>query len=101
MIITSPRGSVIEKIFKDASGRMVKALFYVYESEGRVKARLLEAIYLEEALCLEQGVWVLPAPLLDSVSPLVLENLYFSIPSPYSLEELLYFVGAKPRAPTL
>ncbi len=100
MLITSPRGSIIEKVFIDAQGRTVRARLFVYESAGRLKARVLEAVFVES---LPQGVWILSAPQVIAVIPKAVKQIGKAIVSPYfvNCKEFLYCLGLKPRAPTV
>jgi hypothetical protein len=72
----------------------------VYENGGHVKARLLNATYLQENQKIENKILSLggfaqtktfPAEILHSEK----------IASPYFNSNLLNFLGSKPRAPTV
>ena len=98
MQITRPRGNFIEKIVRDGSGRLVRLSFCVYENGGHVKARLLNATYLEEKSAIENKILFLSS-LTRSVgkfSEIVFQN---KIASPYFNSNLLNFLVTKPRAP--
>ena len=96
----SPRtGQTVEKIIRDANGRLVRATFYVYQSGTRLRARLISSEFVEQVKGIAAKVLTLPG----FCPKTVFGNLaYFfsSIESPYFNSSLLYFVGSKPRAPT-
>lgn len=99
MLITSPIGTTFERTFRDHLGRLVVATFFVYETEGRVKARLVEARVVEESLALPQGIFALVGECLRAAVVLAEKVLGEVIALPQ--REVLYFAGSKPRAPTL
>ncbi len=98
MKITTPRGNLIEKVLRDKDGRLVRASFCVYQESGRVKARLLNVVYLDESLenkevlCLET--------LKDNFEFEVEKEKDHKILSPYFDFNILSFLGSKPRAPS-
>ncbi len=94
MQIVSHKGNIVEKILRDKEGRLVRAKFYVYESAGRIKARLLEATVIAE---LAGKVLSLFAPIQKSRSKISFSK---STVSPYFTKDTLNFLGNKPRAPT-
>ncbi len=99
MQLTSPRGNLIEKIVRDGQGRLVRATFCVYENGGRIKARLLHAVVLEESAAIENKTLLLTglaSP--KNYSHLVIQSS--NIVSPYFNSNLLYSLGLQPRAPT-
>ena len=87
---------IVEKILRDKEGRLVRARFAVYENAGRIKARLIDVVYLEEnnsevlALSGNQTDTTYFEQIFEKefVSPFINLNTYFSS-------------GSKPRAPTL
>ncbi len=91
-------GGFVEKIIRDKEGRLVRATFSVYENGGRIKARLVEYVYLTNGT-ISGNVLALGG----LTSPKV-KNQNFSfdktVKSPYFNKESLYFSGSKPRAPT-
>jgi hypothetical protein len=99
MQITRPRGEYIEKIVRDAGGRLVRLSFCVFENGGHVRARLLNAVYLEEKTEIENKVLFLGSwtPSVHRYSKSVFVS---KITSPYFNSNLLNFLGSKPRAPT-
>jgi len=91
------KGNTIERVFHDKSGRLVRATFFVYESAGRIKARLLNFSYIETL-----------SGFVSSLSTLFKKESKESkaqndkpIASPFVANEILYFSGSKPRAPTI
>jgi hypothetical protein len=93
------KGNIVEKILRDKEGKLVRAQFCIYEDHGRIKARLIEAIYIEEQPLLSgqtlslsgykniKLTWSEVIPKIASLSP-------------FFTKETLYFSGSKPRAPT-
>ena len=101
MQIVSSKQNIIEKIIRDKEGRLVRATFCVYENGGRIKAKLVDYVYITAgAICgkvLSLG---------GNMSRTVLDTKSLSfnskIVSPFfSLDSLLYSTGSKPRAPTI
>lgn len=99
MQLAHPRGNLIEKIVHDGQGRLVRATFCVYEDNGRIKARLIQAILIEEVPAIQNKILSLAN--LNPKKVIHSEIVYQSrIISPYFNNNLLYFSGSKPRAPT-
>ena len=97
MQIIQSKSNLIEKIFRDKEGRLIRARFFVYENAGRIKARLLDFVYINE---IAGKVFSL---LGFSNSQYSIFNIPYSangIVSPYFVSEILYSSGSKPRAPT-
>lgn len=99
MLLTTPRGKFVEKIVRDASGRLVRASFCVYENEGHIKARLLNVVYLK---CGELANKIFKLGTSKN-SQSEEKNISYrtKIVSPYYDFNTLYFFGSKPRAPSL
>lgn len=98
MQITPSRSHTIEKILRDKNGQLIRATFRVYEDAGRIKARLLSAVVLEEAPALENKIFALPGFVSETASQYI-ELIQSVIVSPY-FSNILYSSGSKPRAPT-
>ncbi len=90
----------MERVVRDADGRLVRLSFCVYENGGHIRARLLNAVYLEEYREIENKIPVLTGFKLEKKYPIkvIFKN---KIVSPYFNFDILYFSGSKPRAPTL
>ena len=98
MQLARTKGNTIEKVLRDKEGRLVRATFYVYENAGRVKARLVDFVYITEEIIKSTKVF-LAGFLKTQVSNLdnVTDKLnVFS----FINREILFFSGSKPRAPT-
>ena len=98
MNLISKQENIIEKIIRDTDGRLVRATFAVYESNGRVKARLLHVVFIDEPAEIENtvlklGGFVLPKTFRSAIFP------SHKIISPY-FSNLLYVSGSQSRAPT-
>ena len=98
MQLAHVKGNTIEKILRDKEGRLVRATFYVYENAGRVKARLVDFVYLSEETLKSTKIF-LAGFLKTQVSKLqnVINKLNISS---FINREILFFSGSKPRAPT-
>ena len=98
MQLVSQKGNIVEKVLRDKEGRLVRANFYIYESAGRIKARLIDFVYLDEKNIDKSEVVALIG--------YTKENSYFtevfekSFISPFVNSETIYSSGSKPRAPT-
>ncbi len=91
--------SLVEKILRDKDGRLARATFCVYENEGRMKARLVDFVYITEEV-LKNVVFVLSGFTKAKLAPR--KDLgKKAIASPYFVSDILYSSGSKPRAPTL
>jgi hypothetical protein len=98
MQLVLSKSNYVEKILHDKDGRLVRATFCVYENGGRIKARLVDVVYLDEY----QGLDSKTSELFGFVAKQKIENVcdsVFDIVSPY-FSNILYFSGSKPRAPT-
>ena len=99
MQIVQSKSSLIEKIIRDKDGRLVRATFCIYENAGRMKARLVDFVYLNEKI-ITKVLQTLPGFLKKKLFTRVtlVNNL---VSSPYFVNEILNWSGSKPRAPTL
>jgi hypothetical protein len=100
MQLAQPRGNLIEKIIRDTQGRLVRATFCVYIQGDQVKARLINAVLIEQTTILENTILALSGSCTAHTS---YKNISFvhSFVSPYIDTDLLYTAGSKPRAPTI
>ncbi|MEI6843364.1 MAG: hypothetical protein WCK48_02570 [bacterium] len=96
--IAQPRGNFIEKIIRDANGRLLRATFCVYENGGHIKARLLSAVYIEESSLGSQTPVLADLKAKETYSTTLFRNS--KIVSPFSTSYLYYILGSTPRAPT-
>lgn len=100
MQLTTPKGKFIEKIIRDKNGRLVRASFCVYECNGRARAHLLNAEYINENRKIDDRKILLDLPTLG-VRKYAKILFDCKIASPYFNSDLLYSSGSKPRAPTI
>lgn len=99
MQIIESKGNIVEKVIRDKAGKLVRAKFYVYESAGRVKARLLEATYIEEIKQICGNVLSLASATLSQIkSSLLFGNKKLAYV--FVKNDVLNSTGSKPRAPT-
>ena len=99
MQIVESKGNIVEKILRDRDGKLVRAKFYVYESAGRVKARLVAVTYLEEKSGISAPAFSLPG---HKKGKLLWSEFFGEndiVPS-FITSDILYSSGSKPRAPT-
>ena len=97
-MLTTPRAQIVEKLITSPEGVVFLATFLVFEEMGKVKARLVKAVPVQKAEKTDEVLAIC-----GDVSKCFVEILkeVFSpdqIVSPYN--SILYFTGAKPRAPT-
>ncbi|MFZ2620931.1 MAG: hypothetical protein WAX37_00255 [Minisyncoccia bacterium] len=96
MQIMQSKQNIVEKILRDKGGRLVRAKFAIYEIGGKIKARLIDVVYIES----------LDTPPL-TLSGINFENKTYletkvlkSYVSPFVNLEALLSSSSKPRAPT-
>ena len=92
------KGNTVEKIIRDKQGRLIRATFYVYENAGRLKARLVDFVYLSDKV-LRNTVFALSGFAKTKFSPRCHLG-EMAIISPYFAFDILYSSGSKPRAPS-
>lgn len=97
MQIIQSKGNIVEKILRDKEGKLIRANFFVYESEGRIKARLIDFTYIETI----KGAVIAIASLIKQKITEVISYLENSFEVPELAFETIYTNGSKPRAPTL
>jgi len=99
MQLSLSRSNLIEKILCDKNGRLVRATFCVYECGGRMKAKLVDVVYLDQNVTIENKIPILSG--FCGVKSFGAEIIFEKgIVSPYTDFNLLYSSGSKPRAPT-
>ncbi len=96
MQIIQSKSNIVEKVFRDKEGKLVRARFFVYENAGRIKAKLLDFSYIET---LKGAVLSLSNFIKEKAVQLVqaFEKIFTF---PYFNTNTLAFNGSKPRAPT-
>jgi hypothetical protein len=99
MQLTKNNSSYIEKIIRDAEGRLVRATFCVYENGGRVKARLVSAVVIQESKVLQNKTLFIGS-LISKDNGFEDTLSVKKIVSPYFDYNFIYSLGSKPRAPT-
>jgi hypothetical protein len=99
MQIIQSKQNFVEKILRDKEGRLVRARFCVYENAGRIKARLVDVVYLDET-CLNGSVLTLNSINISDNLELGHRMSKLGVSSPYFNFNILYSSGSKPRAPT-
>ncbi len=99
MNLTRSQSNIVEKVIRDKDGKLIRARFFVYENGGRIKARLLDFVYLTEQVLLSSANFLLSVA--SKTKELVLESFGFSQYSIFFIQYSLFNLGSKPRAPTL
>lgn len=93
------RNYIVERELRDNAGRLARVTFLVYEEAGRMRARVIDVAYLEEANAGERPLAICGSSC-DNAAVLPAESVPgFGIESPYFDTELIYSIGSKPRAP--
>ena len=98
MQIIKSQGNIVEKIIRDKRGKLVLAKFFVYESAGRVKARLLEFTYIEQLALKAAQIFL---PFYNKIKSDL--ATFFAKKTPafqFVKIDSIDFSGSKPRAPT-
>ena len=93
------QGNIVEKIVRDKDGKLIRARFFVYENGGRIKARLLDFVYLAEQNLLNGANFLLSIVVSKGVFDTFRFHNFTINTRTYSLDPIL-FSGSKPRAPT-
>ncbi len=98
MQVTRSQSNIVEKVIRDKDGKLIRARFFVYENGGRIKARLLDFVYLAEQVLLSSANFLLSVA---SKTKAVFKKIFnvSLTPSTYTLDPIL-ISGSKPRAPT-
>ncbi len=99
MNLIHSQGNTVEKVIRDKDGKLIRARFFVYENNGRIKARLLDFVYLAEQALLNGANFILTgfAKAKEILSKAKVLNFYTPKLVP---QEIIYHSGSKPRAPT-
>jgi len=97
--VTKSQGNIVEKVLRDKEGKLIRARFFVYLEGSRVKARLLDFVYLTEQILLKGKELLLSiASNTETAVSNFLKTLYTS--KKYKLATV-YVLGSKPRGPNL
>jgi hypothetical protein len=99
MNLIKSQSNIVEKVLRDKDGKLIRARFFVYENGGRIKARLLDFVYLTEQALLNGTKLLLSASSksLEKVFKLF-RHFFYSI---FIIRYSIFNLGSKPRAPTL
>lgn len=96
--IIQSQGNIVEKVLRDKEGKLIRARFFVYENGGRIKARLLDFVYvtLNELPGKVASILGIASKKIKDVFSVTIFEL-----STFNLElSNIYSIGSKPRAPT-
>ncbi len=89
---------IVEKVIRDKNGKLVRARFVIYENAGRIKARLIDFVYIEAL----KGSILSLSNFIKEKKSVVTEVFKKTFISPFTSQtSILYSLGSKPRAPTL
>ena len=99
MQIIQSKGNIVEKVIRDKDGRLIRARFFVFESNGRIRARLIDFVYLTEQALISCANFLLSVAIKIKQ---IWKNSHFSksFTSPFNTLNNIYSSGSKPRAPT-
>ncbi len=100
MNITRSQGNIVEKVLRDKEGKLIRARFFVYENGGRIKARLLDFVYLAEQTLIQSANFLL-STLSKNKAIVTKFSSAKTYTTPFSILDVISFSGSKPRAPTL
>jgi hypothetical protein len=93
MQIVKSQSHIAERVLRDKEGKLVRARFYIYENAGRVKARLIDIVYIAENVILKISGFVKKVS--EKFSSISIQNQ-----TPVLVPQTIYSSGSKPRAPT-
>lgn len=99
MQVIKSQSNIVEKVIRDKEGKLIRARFFVYENGGRIKARLLDFVYLAEQTLLNGANFLLSTVM----SKRHFDTLFPSVKTyttPFTILDIISFSGSKPRAPT-
>ncbi len=96
--VVKSQGNIVEKVLRDKEGKLIRARFFVYENGGRIKARLLDFVYLAEQALLNSANYLLSIASNAKAKVLKIFDVSF-VSFVYDLETI-FSIGSKPRAPT-
>lgn len=99
MKIINSQNQIVEKVFRDKNGKLIRATFAIYENAGRVKARLIKFVYIE-TLALAGKVLSLFGNIKNKFKNFE-KSVSFLINIPKLKFERILINGSKPRAPTI
>jgi hypothetical protein len=100
MNLTRSQSNIVEKVIRDKDGKLIRARFFVYENGGRIKARLLDFVYLTEQVLLSSANFLLSV--ISKTKAIVTKfSSVKTYTTPFTTLNTIYFSGSKPRAPTL
>ena len=100
MQVIKSQSNIVEKVLRDKEGKLIRARFFVYENGGRIKARLLDFVYLAEQTLLNSANFLLST--LSKTKTIVTKfSSVKTYTTPFSILDIISISGSKPRAPTL
>ncbi len=99
MNLIKSQGNIVEKVLRDKDGKLIRARFFVYENNGRIRARLLDFVYLSEQALLNGANFILSG---FATAKAIFKKIKFLTfyTSKLVPQEIIYTSGSKPRAPT-
>lgn len=100
MNLTRSQSNIVEKVLRDKEGKLIRARFFVYVDGGRIKARLLDFVYLAEQVLLQSANFLLSVA--SKTKAIVTKfSSVKTYTNHFTILNTIYFSGSKPRAPTL
>ncbi len=95
--VTKSQVNIVEKVLRDKEGKLIRARFFVYLEGSRVKARLLDFVYLTEQLLLKGRDLLLSIVSKTETTIFNFVKTLF-VSKKYKLATV-YALGSKPRGP--
>jgi hypothetical protein len=95
--IIHSNGNIVEKVLRDKEGKLIRARFFVYENGGRIKARLLDFVYLTEQILLKGKELLLS--IVSKTSTTVSNFFVLKVVTRNYKLATVYAIGSKPRGP--
>ncbi len=99
MQIVRSQNNIFEKVLRDKEGRLIRARFSVYETAGKIKAKLIDWEYID-IKALVGKVLSLTGFIAGKKTEYIPEQRK-PILSPFFAKDFLYVAGTKARAPTM
>lgn len=99
MQVIKSQSNIVERVLRDKEGKLIRARFFVYENGGRIKARLLDFVYLADQLLLKGKELLLS--IVSKTSTTVSNFFVLRVTTRNYKLATVYAIGSKPRGPNL
>ena len=98
MQLSQQNGHTIERVLTTPKG-LVRAVFFVYESHGRIRARLISAELIAKAKALATRSISLPQAYIKTAILPLIRSVFSSIATPSTIHH--FFTSQPTRAPSI